>query len=545
MTVVADVELPGPGIGPVFGMFPEYLIGEHYVSSTAHSSLQLYSEATGDQRIYEHSLRVADILHDFMGGELSKDVYDAAALHDVAQRYTAGGLQAVPAEDALRMYSEGVEGEYVESDLVFRYTKWEYMSALLADMDKIEECSELGRKVVDSLDPDKADSLAPQSEVLPQGETVVPQEAWSAKGGLVDLNKIEKLLKEVNLESALVKAAEMLDNLKHPAPHARAVLQDVIDAESFYAPLCEAMGFDGLCMALRSEAAKTRLSRGGLESKVEEAEHMLEGLNDREQVLSYVNGLFRHLLDGETEVRTPLRDASGHGIMLGNVVLHSLGITESDNKPWAHWRVKSLGSLALKLLKTNEKPVDVLGMTIVVNNRDELALTYKGLIECIRANRVVEERPSGSRAQAYSVQGSEGYLVTVMRDALGCSKAEIAAAKDSLLDKGSINYDGVELVLKDNGHQVSKATFMYRPHMADTSQAEAEIPIELQIQTKRDWLVSRIGRAAHLLYKAETGGDHKVLRSINKRREHLGSPSLNPQSLGRGKQFRDSLELAA
>lgn len=527
MSAIANPEQLSTSVAPGSLMPEELLRGEDFVSAAAESAVCSYSRSIVDgrlsQRAYEHPINVANLLHDLMGLELERSVYDAAALHDLAQVATSEGAGKASAVQALREYSQKVAGEYVESDSGFRCPKWDYMSTLLSDMDEIEECSQLGRQI-------ETEHVIVSDLLQSKIEGPVPQEAWSEPSGLVDLTKIENLLQNVNLESALVKAAEMLDNLRNPAPSERSVLQDVFDAESFYAPLCEAMGFDGLSMALRSEAAIIRLRRGGHEDVLEEAETMLAGLSDREQVLSDVSGLFQHLLDGVTTVETPLRDASGHGIKLGNVALHALGIGESNTDPRAHWRVKTLGSLAVKLAKTGEKPADVLGVTIVVGDLEELAVTYKGLVECIRANKVVKERPASSRSQAYSIQGAPEYITTVAQE---------------LYETGVVNKGDVEEVPKDNGHQVAKATFVYRPHVVDRRRPKVEIPIELQIQTAEDWLASRIGSAAHLLYKAGAIGDHTVIAAIQKRREHLKAPSLNPRSLDRGAQFRSNLDLAA
>jgi hypothetical protein len=498
VTIIASAEAPPEAITP-----PPFLHGETFVTSAALSALQAYSVSIGDirlcQRAYEHPLRVANILHDFVNDDIAQRAYDAVALHDVAQRaWSDSGALA-----SLRLYTNTI-GDRSEN--------WMYVSTLLADMDKVEACSEKGRRA------NVGDAIV--ENLLHDRGAFVPQHAWATPSKLVSLYRIDELLQNVNLESTLIKAAEMLDNLQHPAPSHRAVLQDIFAAESFYAPVCEALGYDGLSMALRSAAAELRLRRGGNETVLAQAREVLAPLGDHEQIVTDVTTRFEHLLDGEAYVESLVHDSSGHGVVHGHSVLEAPGLNESDKTAWVLWRRKMLGSVALKLARSGEQPADVLGVTIVVEDVDELATTYASIVKCIKANGVVKEHPTRSLGQAYSIQGSDTYIATV--------SGRLAAV-------GAVHTSEVEIVRKNNRHQVSKATFDL------ITDRGVYIPVELMVQTDEDWQQSRWGSAAHLFYKAgTTTGDPGVLRSIYDRRLDLnknkGRP--NPHAGGGGKQLR-------
>ena len=510
MTINAASEgLPEPI--PASTVSFEYAVGENLISEAAYCALQDFSAATDDRRAFEHPLRVAVILNDFAEGLATRGMYDAAALHDVGQRVCSGDPYQAEAQNSLCKYASTIStsGEAVSAE-------WRYTSTLLADMDKIELCSQRGRRV-DTGEDVVSGLLRSRSDIQ------VPHYAWGIQSGLVGLHRIEELLQNVNLESVLVKSAEMLDNLQHPAPKDRTVLQNIFDAESFYAPLCEAIGFDGLSMALRSEAAIIRLQRSGKQFALDNAQDLLTGLGERGKVLANVTGLFQHILRGEAILEAPIHDNSGHGIIIGQSVLDAHELNGGKNTLWALWRVKSLGSLALKQNRLGEKPSDVLGITIVVDDLQELVMTYKGVVECIKANNVVEENPSPNHRLAYSIQGSDEYIDSVSN---GFNN------NDNVYDRD------FEIVRKGNGHQVAKTTFIYKPDLAGTGTTETDIAVELQVQTITDWLASRTGSAAHLLYKAGIFRDHTVLEAINKRRAHLNSARLNPRSQESGKRFR-------
>ena len=508
---------------------PEFAFGEQFVSRDALTSLTVYgrlAEIDGTPeavRAYEHPLRVATILHDFVGNKISQGAYDAAALHDIAQRIGKDHEHYKAARETLRSYEASIGKE-----------AWTYNSGLLGDMDAIEECSQQGRHLITDTRDEHISSLLASS-----GTEDVPDYAWSIGSGLVSMGEISALLHDVNVEAAVVKCAEMLDNLQHPAPNPRALLQDIIDAESFYAPLCEGMGLQGLCMAIRSETAKLRLQHRGRDDMLTEAEGILSTLGERDQVLADVSGLFEHLLGSKVQVAIPVDNQSGHGIMLGHSTLNAHRINGDVLDSRIRWRVKSLGSLALKLdrfrnaaiLRPDEppkKPADVLGVTIIVDDMKALTMTYKGLVQCIKQNNVVEEGTLAGQPKTFSIQGSRSYVRSVSR---------------SLADSGAEKHE-FERVRKNNGHQVVKAMFMYLPHVVTPDRPEVAIPVELQIQTEADWKEGQEGTAAHLFYKAEVDAsahDHTAIRSIRDRMSHMNASRLNPYSHRRGEQFRQTV----
>jgi hypothetical protein len=293
--------------------------------------------------------------------------------------------------------------------------------------------------------------------------------------------------------------------------------------------MCEILGFEAFATALRSRAAEIRLRKAGHEDVLTKAQAIIGTLDTNSRAIETVYMLLSHLLETDSIVETPIGDTSSHGVIAGHSVFHKPELSSGNEAHWTLWRIKSVGSLAMKCLRFDEEvPADVLGLTIVAKDIEELSVLYGGIVRCIKNNETVKEQPAPSRKQAYAVQGPARYTKKVM---------------DSLLATGVVTDDEVDVAIKETkGHQVAKATFMY---LAGPGRSEA-IPVELQVQTKADRQQSQRGRAAHVLYKlgvGKSGGGSKrnavrTLHAIHDRRGHLNSSALNPESFARGEAFR-------
>lgn len=82
---------------------------------------------------------------------------------------------------------------------------------------------------------------------------------------------LEKLAGEVNIESLVIKAAEMMDNLKNPPKQDSQQLRNILEAESFYCPFLEAIGYDAMAAEMASTCNIYRLRGQGREDIIDKA----------------------------------------------------------------------------------------------------------------------------------------------------------------------------------------------------------------------------------------------------------------------------------
>lgn len=493
------------------------LRGRERASYAAKLAVIGFSERTHSDRAYEHPARVADILADFTHDELGQWVYDAVFLHDIAQTATDTNHPYYKvARQTIRSYRNKIVAE--ESPRFGQEGEmqgWVYVSTLLSELDAIEGVSERYR-LFSSYDSDLAAVLQSKKDIA------IPHTFWRVPAGLTKPEEMYNLLGNVNLESVLIKSAEMLDNLNYPAPKDRSILQDIFEAESFYAPLEELLGHKGFSMALRSRAAILRLEKSNQADYISQAQNILETIGDRDAIKEIISNVFARVLPGESIEFHSINDTSEHRMVYGESLLHLPEIPCGDIT--AKWRAKSLGSLALKLEKFDgELPADVIGINLVTDDLDSASTVFGRLIRAIKMNGNVREKPAPSRIESYSIQGGSDYIEQM---------------KTGVLLEG-VGQEELDCVPKSNGHQVSKATFEY------TLVSGVPVNIEIMVQTRSDYLVSERGEAAHINYKADSPVEQAhLLQAIHARKKLIGTQRLNGQSLQRGEDFRTLIEEA-
>jgi hypothetical protein len=530
--------------------------------STELELLQEYCQWTNRVDDYEHPKRVFTLLHDFCGSDLNDGVYSAALLVDVAQRVN----DPVSNKNAL---------SFLKAYSLERPSDWEFVSCITADLAEVENRVVAMRQ--GSYD-NESDQLL-KKILTPVDETCLPREIpvrlWNIPSNRADDNDIWALLDDVNLESVLIKAVDLVDNISHNIGSESALLRDVFDAETFYAPLCEYMGYDGLAMYLRSEAALSRLRHaGGNTEIISEAQTELmkftgpRGRNVRTSGI--LNELYRSMLaSGSFLIEQSVTDRAEHGIQFGvsTIVEPFEGVMELR----AVWRIKSLGSLALKLNKCGRLPADVLGITLiadedvkqpvrssfppneeglpVIDDSEEtyerdaqtVATVFSGLIAALERMSASENprfvpMPAPSRDKAYHIRGSEKFIGAVLghsslREVLG----------EELTDLIDIPPP------KEEGYQVAKVTFLFDPEGTEPA-LESPIPVEIQVQTRRDRFNSRTGSCAHVAHKAGKAEQEPqanlslVRRRIKARRDTLGYRIPLETSEPRGQKLRNQVK---
>jgi len=471
--------------------------------------LERYSEITNNAQSRHQAERIFTNLRDFTDGKIDPWVYSAALLHDVAQRLD-DPIESKNATSVLKTYASWVSPE-----------QWEFVSSILSDLRLVEASADTTQH--DYLEKESDDEL--RSLLHPNAEGPVPLRLWKAPSMIANPQHVLELMQDVNIESLLLLSARTLDNLNHPAENEAQQLQNVFRAESFYAPICEILGYDALAMALRSEASRIRLIKSGNEAFLEVAREEITALGDRDQMKSIVSELYAKLIGGDSVDEHAISNKGQHNVVLGESLLIDpfKGIEELR----AVWRVKSEGSLARKIEQQGRKPVDVLGITLITNTVNELAVTYWGIVRRLKQSDDIEPKHSASRDDAFHIRGSGKYL----------SKVLSGQGSKQVLESS-------ELDIKRNrtaaGFQVAKLTAEY---IRKTEDGEQRIPFEIQVQTEKDREKSRVGQASHILYKGREQPsplefDYRVLQEIKARKQMIGRHIAIDSSKERGAALR-------
>lgn len=465
------------------------------------------------KELLQKSLRVHDYVNIFAGNVLPKEALDTAMLHTMDMDAAA--------HDNLRpvMCTATAKLEYVTSPLTHTRTAG-YVPALLNDMRYINGAAQHYLK----------------DEVY-QGHINGNGGGWDKSVKPVSIEKMVEMAEQVNIESALLKSAMCLEELVEQVNHALetngakpdddvAILEHVIEAETFYGPLCEVLGFDGLAMELRSQAQQLRFIYQGRGDMVINAHRYLD------EVEAYAPTAFlREMVqDGEEmaissavnepneEVCDAARAVPYKSAQLGEFSLR----LESGCVVAGNWRVKSVGSLTAKLLRgKGDMPMDILGGTVISETLDDMARDFAEMTVRAVNNPHLAMQKAPSKEKPVIVQGEQEY---------------IDAACAHLPEEFVTQY--VQKIHKD-GFRVAKFTCLG---------ADGELPVELQFLTKKDRRDARRGERAHILYKFETDGNFytreerkaaaDLLEKLYQRKQYMlrhGKELIvNPESLIRG-----------
>ncbi len=522
----------------------EVLIADHFAGEV--QLLQTYANTvTNTGRSLNHPMRTCAYLSDFSHGRLNDEVFAATLLHDVAQTAWPQAVRGsrssadLHTKNAARLLQDYSSSGYAKEQLdASGLTRWGYISGLLSDLNIVEEYAERNRSDEMGKSPELLRILSNHSI----GE--VTREQWLEPGALTRPAVMAELLgtgehdQGANLEAVLIKAAEKLDDLFYPPDNERSVLRDVHDAESFYAPICEIIGQDGLASALRSQAAIIRLEKSGHGAFVDKARDIIGSLGNREEVLLSVEGILSKLAVGSVLVDHAFRDTTGHGITLGTAELE----VHDDAEPYssarearAIWRIKSVGSLAMKLLgdhkdlmgKAAEEqqqglvdallPADVLGITIVVPDENELASLYARAAVDIYDDQEVPLIRTPSREESYHISGSTEFKLKVV----GALALEGTNRDDQGNQKLTVNE--IDIPERETAYSVAKLMVGYNA-----------LRTEVQFVTEETRIDARTGLAAHWLYKLM-----KQLELDDLVRDENSAAELSPLEAGAMRDIHD------
>ena len=529
----------------------EIIPAEEVFHESCRKVLDGYISCTEGERedFKDHAYRVHKIVKAYTGDDLPPEAASLSLIHDVADRMfnkKSTKYNDVWARNAADALYEFMDDEKISHDQL------EYSASLLADMAKIEQSAAHHRRQMARIA--KEESNEDYQEIYPlvaeRSMDEVSPEQWVIAQPLLDFNHMGMEMDKVNIESFIIKGAEIMDNLQHPSSKREsAALQDVLEAESFYAPILEAMGYEAFAAELRSAAKVRRLIGQGKEDLVKSAKETQDrvlqvGMDEiADKIFGVNDGTINYAIRKD-------EDSGEYSTHMGEFAAD----TEYGNMVAGNWRIKTVGSLADKL-KGGDGIMDIVGMMVISRDRKTIARDFAHFI----ADRLKEFRPvcARSKNRPVYIQGTKEYVDIVERNL-----RELGVSSDEYLVK--IDTDEKCEKRGYSIYEVSKVTFAVDIDGAET-------PVEIQFVTKDERRSSRVEEKSHLIYKylqslgfgkdyleKETARQRydrmtiinlakKVLGDLHKRRydmidsKNTGNLGLNPKSLSNEDEFIENL----
>ena len=529
----------------------EIIPTEEVFHESCRKVLDSYISCTEGERedFKEHAYRVHKIVKAYTGDDLPPEAASLSLIHDVADRMF--NKESTKYNDAWARNAADALYEFMDDENI-SHDQLKYSACLLADMAKIEQSAAHHRKLMAEIAKEESneDYQEIYSLVAERSMDEVSPEQWVIAQPLLDFNHMGMEMDKVNIEAFIIKGAEIMDNLQHPSSKREsAALQDVLEAESFYAPILEAMGYEAFAAELRSAAKIRRLIGQNREELIESAKETQDrvlqvGVDKIADKIFGVN-------DGTINYAIRKNEDSGeYSTHMGEFAAD----TKYGNMVAGNWRIKTVGSLADKL-KGGDGIMDVVGMMVISRDRETTARDFAHFI----ADRLKEFRPVCARGKnrPIYIQGTKEYV-----DVVEQNLRELSVGSDEYL----VKIDTHEKC-KQRGYsiyEVSKVTFA-----VDID--DVEVPIEIQFLTKDERRSSRVEEKSHLIYKylqslgfgkdyleKETARQRydrmtiinlakKVLGDLHKRRydmidsKNTGNLGLNPKSLSNEDEFIENL----
>lgn len=435
--------------------------------------------------LVEHAERTMKLVEEFAGLKLPPEAIHAVLLHDVVDRFHNRDSQKCTPE---RRQAAGLALADVFTNPKTGMTREQgaYVASLLADLIETEKASGRHRLQVANTIPENIREI-----ITDRYNGSVPAEAWRQIEPFVDVEQMAEFLDKTNIEAVIIKACELLDNMCYPSSSREsAKLQDVLEAESFYAPLCEVMGFDGLAASLRSQAHIIRLKGQGKHDLVKEIRGQYETIR-HVGVRNLVNSIF-----GTEQVETEAAVGPRSEESCPNRSIH-IGdfLAENGKEVEGKYRLKTVGSWAAKVheARQNDKPeytpMDVLGLTVISDTVADQARDFVAFLQQrIDMNPAFQLKKANSKSSAIYVQGTVDY-VNAMRWEMWQHGFDIGRCEFAIQDDESVKQRGQK-------YQVSKVTFLM-----DHPELDKGVPVEVQFVTKAERQRSRTGEVAHIIYK--------------------------------------------
>lgn len=529
----------------------EIIPAEEVFHESCRKVLDGYISCTEGERedFKDHAYRVYKIVKAYTGDDLPPEAASLSLIHDVADRMF--NKKSTKYNDTWARNATDALYEFMDDENI-SHDQLKYSACLLADMAKIEQSAAYYRKLMAEIAEEESNE--DYREIYPlvaeRHTGKVSPEQWVIAQPLLDFNHMGMEMDKVNIESFIIKGAEIMDNLQHPSSKREsAVLQDVLEAESFYAPILEAMGYEAFAAELRSAAKIRRLIGQGKEDLIESAKETQDrvlqvGVDKIADKIFGVN-------DGTINYAIRKNEDSGeYSTHMGEFAAD----TKYGNMVAGNWRIKTVGSLADKL-KGGDGIMDIVGMMVISKDRETTTRDFAHFI----ADRLKEFRPVCARGKnrPIYIQGTKEYVDVVEKNlhklGVGSDEYLVKIDTDEKCEKRGYSI-----------YEISKVTF-------DVDVDDVEIPVEIQFITKDERHRARTGEVSHIAYKylqslgfgkdyleKETARQRydrmtiinlakKVLGDLHKRRydmidsKNTGNLGLNPKSLSNEDEFIENL----
>ena len=459
----------------------EIIPAEEVFHESCRKVLESYISCTEGERedFKDHAHRVYKIVKAYTGDDLPPEAASLSLIHDVADRMF--NKESTKYNDVWARNAAGALYGFMDDENI-SHDQLKYSACLLADMAEIEQSAAHHRRLMAKIAEEESneDYREIYSLVAKRHMGKVSPEQWAIAQPLLDLDHMRMEMDKVNIEAFIIKGAEIMDNLQHPSSKREsAVLQDVLEAESFYAPILEAMGYEAFAAELRSVAKVRRLIGQGREDLVESAKEI------QDRVLQVgtkeITGKIFGVNDSAINYAIHKDEDSGkYSTHMGEFVAD----TEYENMVAGNWRIKTVGSLADKL-KGGDGIMDIVGMMVISRDRETTTRDFAHFI----ADRLKEFRPVCARGKnrPIYIQGTKEYV-----DIVEQNLRELGVGSDEYLVK--IDTDEKCEQRGYSIYEISKVTFA-----VDID--DVEVPVEIQFITKDERRRARTGEVSHIAYK--------------------------------------------
>ncbi len=462
----------------------------------------------------DHAYRVYKIVKAYTSDDLPPEAASLSLIHDVADRMF--NKKSTKYNDTWARNATDALYEFMDDENI-SHDQLKYSACLLADMVEIEQNAAHHRKLMAKIAEEESndDYREAYSLIAERYMGKVSPDQWRVAQPLLDLDHMRMGMDKVNIEAFIIKGAEIMDNLQYPSSKREsAVLQDVLEAESFYAPILEAMGYEAFAAELRSVAKVRRLIGQGKEDLVKSAKEIQDrvlqvGMDKiADKIFGVNDGTINYAIRKD-------EDSGEYSTHMGEFAAD----TKYGNMVAGNWRIKTVGSLADKL-KGGDGIMDIVGMMVISRDRETTACDFAHFI----ADRLKEFRPvcARSKNRPVYIQGTKEYV-----DAVEQNLRELGVGSDEYLVK--IDTDEKREQRGYSIYEISKVTFA-----VDVD--DVEVPVEIQFITKDERRRARTGEVSHIAYKylqsQGFGKDNLEKETTRQRVERMKIVSLAKEVLG-------------
>ena len=494
----------------------EIIPAEEVFHESCRKVLDGYISCTEGERedFKDHAYRVYKIVKAYTSDDLPPEAASLSLIHDVADRMF--NKKSTKYNDTWARNATDALYEFMDDENI-SHDQLKYSACLLADMVEIEQNAAHHRKLMAKIAEEESndDYREAYSLIAERYMGKVSPDQWRVAQPLLDLDHMRMGMDKVNIEAFIIKGAEIMDNLQYPSSKREsAVLQDVLEAESFYAPILEAMGYEAFAAELRSVAKVRRLIGQGKEDLVESAketqDRVLQVGMDKiaDKIFGVNDGTINYAIRKD-------EDSGEYSTHMGEFAAD----TKYGNMVAGNWRIKTVGSLADKL-KGGDGIMDIVGMMVISRDRETTACDFAHFI----ADRLKEFRPvcARSKNRPVYIQGTKEYV-----DAVEQNLRELGVGSDEYLVK--IDTDEKREQRGYSIYEISKVTFA-----VDVD--DVEVPVEIQFITKDERRRARTGEVSHIAYKylqsQGFGKDNLEKETTRQRVERMKIVSLAKEVLG-------------